>query len=73
MSRRFSKFLNNYLMQVETFLASVSSIHNRDFESCLTLIDRKIKYYSATDLPWYFKLMTVHLGQMNELLPHGIV
>ena len=62
-----SKFLNNYLTQVETFLASVSSIHNRDFESCLTLIDRKIKYYSATDLPWYFKLMTVHLGQMNEL------
>ena len=61
------KFVNNYLRQVETFLASVSSIHHRDFESCLTLIDRKIKYYSGTDLPWYFKLMTVHLGQMNEL------
>ena len=61
------KFLDNYLTQVETFLACVSAIHNRDLESCLTLIDRKIKYYGATDLPWYFRLMAVHLGQMNEL------
>ena len=61
------KFLNNYLEQVETFLACVSAIHNQDLEACLTLIDRKIKYYSGMDQPWYFKLMTVHLGEMNEL------
>ena len=61
------KFLNNYLEQVETFLACVSAIHHRDLEACLTLMDRKIKYYSATDQPWYFKLMTIHLGEMNEL------
>ena len=36
-------------------------------ESCLTFIDRKIKYYGATKLPWYFRLMTTHLGQINEL------
>ena len=54
------------ITQVET-LACVSAIHNRDLESCLTFIDRKIKYYGATKLPWYFRLMTTHLGQINEL------
>ena len=54
------------ITQVET-LACVSAIHNRDLESCLTFIDRKIKYYSTTEVPWYFRLMTIHLGEMNEL------
>ena len=62
-----SKFLNNYLTQVELMLSCVSAIHSRDLEGCLTAIDRKIKYYGAMDLPWYFKLIQVYLGQMNEV------
>ena len=61
------KFLNNYLTQVETLLASISAVHNRDFESSLTLLDKKVKYYAATDLPNYFRVIPVHLAEMNEL------
>ena len=48
------KFLNNYLIQVETILASIGVIHSRDFETGLTLLDKKVKYYGATDLLNYF-------------------
>ena len=53
--------------QVETMLTCIAAIHSRDLEGCLAAIDRGIKYYGSTDLPSYFKLMTVYLGQMNEV------
>ena len=48
-------------------LTCIAAIHSRDLEGCLTAIDRGIKYYGSTDLPSYFKLMIVYLGQMNEV------
>ena len=62
-----SRFLDNYLTQVEVMLACIAAIHSRDLEACLTAIDRGVKYYGATDLPWYFKLIPIYLGQMTEL------
>ena len=60
------KFLNNYHCQVENFLVCVSAIHSKDLEGTLTAVDNKVKYYGATDLPWYFKLIAIYIGQMNE-------
>ena len=62
-----SLFLDKYVGQVETMLTCISAIHSRDLEGCLTAIDRGIKYYASADLPSYFKMMTVYLGQMNEV------
>ena len=61
------KFLNNYHCQVENVLACVSAIHSKDLEGTLTTVDKKVKYYGATDLPWYFKLIPIYIGQMNEV------
>ena len=53
------KFLNNYLAQVESVLTCCAALHSRDLEGFLTAMDR-----GAMDLPWYFKLIPVHLGKM---------
>ena len=66
-SEGLSLFLDKYVAQVETMLTCIAAIHSRDLEGCLTAIDRGIKFYGSTDLPSYFKLMTVYLGQMNEV------
>ena len=66
-SEGLSLILDKYVAQVETMLTCIAAIHSRDLEGCLTAIDRGIKYYGSTDLPSYFKLMTVYLGQMNEV------
>ena len=66
-SEGLSLFLDKYVAQVETMLTSIAAIHSRDLEGCLTAIDRGIKYYGNKDLHSYFKLMTVYLGQMNEV------
>ena len=57
------KFLNNYLIQAETYLASIAAVHNRDIEASLTLLDIKVKYYGATDLPNYFTVIHCLSGQ----------
>ena len=49
----FSKFLDNYLVQVEVMLAGISAIRSRDFEGGLVAIDRYVKYFAATDLHTY--------------------
>ena len=49
-----SKFLNNYLDQIEVMLTCIAAIHTRDFEGMLTAMDRGVKYYGAYDLPNYF-------------------
>ena len=61
------KFFNNYLNQVETLLANIAAIHNRDFEASLTLLYKKVKYYGAIDLPNYFMAIPVYLAEMHEL------
>ena len=61
------KFLNNYLIQVETVLASIAAVHSRDFEAGLTLLDKKVKYYGAEDLPNYFTAIQIYLGEMCKL------
>ena len=60
------KFLNNYLAQVETLLANTATVHNRDLEASLTLLD-KVKYYLATDLPNYFRDIPIYLAEMCNL------
>ena len=52
-------FLNKYLIQVERFLTCIAAIYAMDLEGCLTVIDRGVKYYRSTDLPWYFRLIAV--------------
>ena len=61
------KFLNNYLIQVETVLASIAAVHSRDFEAGLTLLDKKVKYYGAEDLPNYFTAIQIYLDEMCKL------
>ena len=60
-------FLNNILIQIETMLTCIAAIHARDLEGYLTVMDSGVKYYGGTDLPCYFKLIPVYLGQMNEV------
>ena len=62
-----SKFLDNYLAQVEVMLTCIAATHSRDLEACLTAIDSGVKYYGATDLLWYLKLIPICLGQMSEV------
>ena len=33
----------------------------------LTDIDSGVKYYRSADLPWYFRLIAVYLGQISEV------
>ena len=66
-SEGLPKFLNNYLSQGEGMLTCISTIHSRDLEGTLAAIDAGVKYYGAMDLPWYFKLIPIYLGQMNEV------
>ena len=61
------KFLNNYLIQVETVLASIGAVHSRYFETSLTLRDKKVKYYGAIDLPNNFRAISIYLGEMCKL------
>ena len=66
-SEGLAMFLDKYLIQVERFLTCIAAIHARDLEGCLTAIDRGVKYYHSTDLPWYFRLIAVYLAQMGEV------
>ena len=49
---------------METVLASIGAVHSRDFEISLTLLDKKVKYYGAIDLPNYFRAISIYLGEM---------
>ena len=66
-SEGLAMFLDKYLSQVETMLTCIAAIHARDLEGCLTAIDRGVNYYRSADLPWYFRLIAVYLGQMSEV------
>ena len=61
------KFLNNYLIQVETVQASIAAVHSRDFDASPTLLDKKVKYYGATDFPNYFRAIPIYLSEMCKL------
>ena len=55
--KSLSTFTDKYIEQVEVMLAGISSIRSRDFEGCLAALDRAVKYFEATDLFIYFKMI----------------
>ena len=48
-------------------LNCIAAIHSRDFEGCLNAMDDGVKYYGSMDLPNYFKMIPVFLGQMCDV------
>ena len=62
-SGELAEFLNQYLVQVESFLCLISTCRG----GFLAALENIIKYFFAHDLLNYARLMPVYLAQMNAL------
>ena len=62
-----SKFLDEYVHQVNTMFCLVEFSRTSDFEMFLMALEHQIKYFFSRDLLNYARLMPIYLGQMRAL------
>ena len=61
------RFLQAYLEQVNNLLLLISSCRSGNLELYLASVENQVKYFVATDLLNYARLMPIFLGQMASL------
>ena len=62
-----SRFMIEYLKQVDNLLELIHACRSGDWEGYLAALEYLIRYFFAHDLLNYARLMPVHLAQMNAL------
>ena len=55
-----TKYVDNYLQQVESFLNLIETCRSGEFDGYISVAETLIKYLIAYDLHHYARLMPVH-------------